>query len=487
MARPSVTFTILSNGLGNAPASPSNTVHICGCSASGTANSTERYVSTPGDVITDFGYGPGPELVANLVASGVEVYFTKVVTNTAGVATAVTHTGTGLSSMTTTGAPLDLYDIVVLVTRAGTVGTDPEPGVEISFDGGVTWTRETRMPASGVIDTYAAQTGLTFTFTAATLVEGDTYELTSTAPTWQAADVAAALEAFRTSKYQASLQYVVGACTKSQADTVATEIDTFLARKKFVGLVLESRDINSGETEAQWMTALSNDFATFENNRICVAAGYALVQSVVSANNYRRSIGWLAILRACTVKFGRSVGAVEDGALVPFYQGGEGNNVSTVYHDEGLTPGLDDNRFMTVTSYNGLDGYYITRPLMMASSTSDFSELQYRRVMDETCRVTNIFFTKKLNTDVRLEGFGARKGFILERDARSLESGNDTEIRKAVINTGNASPMAGYTTVSRSDNISTTKTLTVTVKILPLGYLEQIPVTMTFINPALAA
>ena len=246
--------------------------------------------------------------------------------------------------------------------------------------------------------------------------------------------------------------------------------------------MFEVIDQASNQTNAQWQTAIDADFAAFQNDRMIAAAGYALVQSCVSKFFFRRSIGFLGILKAALTRMGRSIGVPEDGALVPFSQNGVGQAVTTVYHDEAMNPGLDSNRFMTVTSYNGLDGYFITRPLIMSSDTSDFTELQYGRVMDEACRVTNSFFTKKLNSDVRLD---PKKGTILEKDARSLESGNDSELQRVLVNTGNVSPTPQMTFVSRDDNISSTKTVTVTIKILPKGYLEQIPVTMTFINPAL--
>ncbi len=116
----------------------------------------------------------------------------------------------------------------------------------------------------------------------------------------------------------------------------------------------------------------------------------------------------------------------------------------------------------------------------MTTPTSDFDLLQYGRVMDEACRIANTFFAPKLSTDVRLNPI---TGFILEKDARALESGCDSALNRGLVNPGGASFV--QTTVSRVDNISTTKTLTVTVKILPLGYLKTISITMSFANPSL--
>jgi hypothetical protein len=477
MAAPNVNFTVLSNGLGNTPPSPSNVALVLGCSSTGSVETVTDPFRVTQDLIDAYGYGPGIEPAANLIESGVPTMFMRVTTNTPGAAGSVTHSGTGVSVMTVSGTPLNAYSVIVTVVRDGTAGSDPEPGFTISLDGGETTSREIRMPSNHIYSGLAATTGITLNFTAATLVTGDTYVFSTTAPTWTAADVATCIAAFKDAVQQASMIYIVGACSKSSADTIASAVADLIGRKKFDRCFVETRDITVGsETLAQWKSSISADYATFNNDRFCVCAGAARIESTISKVRFRSNVGQLALVRATLVSTGRSLGAVEDGALVPKKGAAP---VSTVYYDEATSPGLDANRFLTVTSYPGLTGqYFVTRPLIMSSPTSDFTELQYGRVMDEACRVTNIFFTQKLNTDVRLN---RKTGKILEVDARALQSGNDQKLAEALVNTGQVSD--AFTTVSREDNISTTKTLTVTVSILPLGYLEYINVTLTFINP----
>jgi hypothetical protein len=490
MAIPNISVTVLSTGLGNVAPSPSGTFVVFGCSSGGTEEVVSGPYYRPDLVVTDYGYGPGPELVAECVQSGIPTIFVKVATDTVGTKTAVTHTGTGTSVMTVTGDPFDQYDIVVTATRSGTAGSDPEPGFTISFDGGVTVTREIRMPANRIYTGFAATTGLTFNFTAATLVEDDTYELTTTAPTWAAVDVASAIAAMVADRHEVGLGYVVGAATKSQADTISTAVEGFTTRQKYIRFMIEARDINvaGGETEAQWMASISADYATFQSNRVSVGAGACLAASAITGINYRRNIGTLALVRAGRRVISRDLGAVEDGALCATYSGVnqtgplEGTPVSVVYHDEAGTPGLDADRFMTVRSFTGLIGYYICNPNIMCAPTSDFTLLQYGRVMDEACRTTVTFFTTKLSTDVRLD---RRTGFILERDALALESGSDSALQTNLLSPGYAS--GAETNVSRSDNISTTKTLTVTVLILPLAYIKTVAEQISFVNPALGS
>lgn len=486
MPTPSINFTILSSQLGNTNPSAAGIFAVFGCSSAGTAATVGQPYRRADNIVTDYGYGPGPELAAQLAESGVPVIFVKVATNTAGAASAVTFSGTGTSVLTlTSSTPYDDYDVIVTCVRSGTAGSDPEPGFTVSLDGGVTTSREIRMPANRIYSGLQATTGLVLNFTAAAMVEDDEYTFTTTAPTWLAADVATAIDALRANAQEVGLGYVVGACTKSQADTILASVVQFLSREKFVGFIVEARDISvsTGETEAQWMASISADYATFTTDYMGVAAGACLAASSLlpSGVNFRRNIGQLAIVRAGRRTIGRDIGAVEDGALCANYGGTNltgplaGVPISTVYHDEGGNPGLDTNRFITVTSFAGQTGYYITNPNLMCSPTSDFTLLQYRRVMDEGCRVTRNFFTRLLSTDVRLN---RRTGFILERDALAIESGNDSKLQAALVDNGNASGVE--TILSRTDDINTTKTLTVNVGIQPLGYIKIVAATLSF-------
>lgn len=376
--------------------------------------------------------------------------------------------------MTVSGAAYDQYSVVVTITRAGTVGSDPEPGFTVSLDGGLSLIGgEIRMPVGGSY--LIPNTNLTLAFTAAATVLGDTYTFSATAPLWTGSDITAAVAALKASPKLAGLVHVVGPMNATDAGTYNTALAGFLAAKKPLRASCESVDFG-GSSESTWMTTVENNFATFTSDLISVCAGPILYPSALSGTNFRRSCGFPFVLRLASIAISKSAGEVADGAL---------DSVTTVYHDEALVPGLDNDRFVTLTSIPGLTGYYITRPNLMHSAGSDFSEMQYGRVMDEAVRITYAFFVQRLNSRVRLEKSGARKGFILEKDARALESGCVEKLDSGLTHNGDIS--SAEVIVSRDDNISATKTLTVTVKILPVGYIETVNVTMTFTNPALGA
>jgi hypothetical protein len=472
---PSVNFTILSGGLGNQPASPSETICVFGCSSGGAASTIAGpYVGNPGQVVTENGYGPGPELVAYLTAAGVSVLFCRLPTATAATAGTVTAVGSGASVMTVTGTPFDAYNVIVTTATSGTVGTAPEPTFTVSLDGGLTVSAQIRMPTSGVYTGLVGTTGMTLNFTVATMVAGDTYSFTTTPPLWNDAGVTAGLAALLASPKLAGLTYLVGPAAEADAAVYDTALQTFKPKKKFLRGLCETVNQSGSQTIAQWQTAIETDYANFASDYVGVAAGGAIVASAITGVQFERTIGWAAILRAATVAISRDLAAVEDGALP---------GITTVFNDEMLNPGLNAFRFIVATSINGLPGYYICNPNLMASPTSDFTLLQYGRVMDEACRIEYIYFVQRLSTNVRLNKSGPNKGFILERDARALESGSDAELAAGLVNTGDVSDAT--TVVSRIDNISVTKTLTVTCMILPLGYIKTINETLTFTNPAL--
>lgn len=480
MAIPNVTFNFPANGLGNTPPSPSGIIAVVGPTSIGTAGSPTSLGGNAQNVVDVFGYGPAADLASNLVQGGSTVVVCKTAA-TAGVVGSVTHTGTGVSVMTVTGNSFDRYDVIVTVVRAGTAGSDPEPGFTVSLDNGRTTSNEIRMPADRTYEGLQAQCGIVLNFTAATLVVGDTYTFSAAAPTSTAAQVVTALAALQAGTEPFSYVYVTGAYDAADCVTINTKVGTMRdPGKVFAGLILESVDSDGIDSEATWMADLSADFdGTFQSNFASIAAGYIPVQSAVLGSYLWRSIGWLAAVRMSLTAVSRDLAAVADGALTPYKNASAslaGRFVPSGHfvHNENATPGLDADKFMTIRSFPNLIGFYITNPRVMSGPTSDYRYIQYVRVVDEAARLADIFWTQQLSADVLLNPSNGR---ILEVEAKKLESGSD-EAMSALVRNQNVSALA--TQVARDDEIINTETLTVTIQIVPKGYIKQIPITVTF-------
>lgn len=486
MSIPNVNYTFPANGLGNAPPSPSSIIAVVGPASTGTAAVPRSLGGSAQSVANVFGYGPMPDLAGNLAQSGTTVVCVRS-TATAGVVGSVTFSGTGTSDLTVTGNSLDRYNVIVTVVRSGTVGDDAGPGLTFSFDNGRTTTGEIRVPTNGIVSTFAAQYGLTFTFTDtapnATMVAGDTYTLSAAAPTSTAAQVVTALQGLAAGSEPFSYVYVTGAYSAADCATIISQIGTMRAADWFVGVILESVDVSGSDTEADWMQDLQDDFTNVvQSNFASIAAGYIPVQSAITGCYFWRSVGWMAAVRLALVSVSRDLAAVADGALVPYQNANPAVALfvptGKFVHDERVTPGLDADKFLTIRSFapntTANVGYYVTNPRVMSSGTSDYKYIQYVRIANEAARSSQSFWQLQLSSDVLVN---PGTGRILDSVARQLEQGSD-EAMAALINGQEVSALR--TVVSRDDDIINTETLTVTIQIVPKPYVKQIPISVTF-------
>lgn len=484
---PAVNFSFPNNNLGQTPPSPGNIIAIVGpCTAPQIAISEPRSLGgSPQNVVDQAGYGPAADLAANLVQGGATVVVVPC-TYTAATPSAVQHTGTGLSVMTVTGSPFDRYfQVVVSVARSGLVGDTVPPRITISLDGGLSATGAINVPADGVYHGLEGITGMTLNFTVAQMNVGDTYVFYVPYHAVAAADVVTALTGLKQGREPFSMVYVAAPFSRTEAETIISAVGTFAARKLFCSLFIETVDAN-GSSEAAWMAALSADFEGLATDITCIAAGYEPVQSVTLNSRMWRSIGWGAAVRASLVAISRDLGAREDGPLLS-YAGSvpiSAPNITLPYglfiHDEAKVPGLNADQFMTIMSEVGLDGFYITNPNLMSGPVSDYKLLQYRRVSCEIARLTNIYFTLQLSSDVLLND----QGLILDKEATRWQQGNDSYLIGLV--TGQrVSSLA--TVVGRQSNIINDEPIPVTVRWQPKGYPKIFDVTIAMSRTAATA
>ncbi len=472
-AIPSVRFIFPNNNLGQTPPSPGNIIAIVGPCTHPLIDLNEPRTlgGSPENVVNQAGYGPAADLAANLVQGGSTVVVVPC-DYTPANPSAVVQTGGGVSVMTVSGDPFDrCIKAIVTVVRAGTVGDAVPPRVTVSWDGGLTETGAMNVPADGVFDAFALSTGLTLNFTVATMVAAATYVFDVPYPTVAAADVVTALTSLRQSTEAYSLIYVAAPFSRTDTDTIVSEVGEFEAKKRFVAVFTETVDAD-GDAEATWMADLSEDFEGFASDIACIAAGYAPCRSVVQSTVMWRSIGWLAAVRASQVAVSRDLGARADGALLP-YVGGAIVTKSPValptgyfIHDESLIPGLNTEQFMTIMSETGEAGYFVTNPNLMSGPSSDYTLLQFRRISCEVARLSNIYLTKQLSGDILLD----QTGKALGKEVDKWQQGNDTACAALTTNQ-NVSSLA--TVIGRDANIINFEPIPVDVRWQPKGYPKE--------------
>lgn len=404
MTLPTVEIIVADNGANTALQLPQQVVQVVlGCSSAGA--SLVPYATTVASKLVDqFGYGPLVEAAGLVCSSGGVVIAQRLPINAAGTAQAVQFTGTGDSVITVTldgtiGA-FDDYFVRVDVVKGGTIGT---AGIQlrVSLDAGRHFGPTINL---GTASTYTIpNTGITLNFAAGDLDAGDKAQFQTIAPQWDTAGVQAAVNALAASVFAVQgwgSMHLVGPCAAADATTIQGYIDGLRNRYNFARILLSARDAaapttwgGSGESEAAWMTALETAFSATSAKRIVVGGGYyntpsAFPNAAAGTPSYRRSGTWSVAARRVLLQPNNSSWRVRDGSLAnivvdPSTDPGDG----FIYHDEAITPGLDDARLMSFRTWPKKPGIFCTRDPLMSPVGSQFTLLPYGNVIDLACTI----------------------------------------------------------------------------------------------------
>jgi Protein of unknown function (DUF2586) len=512
MGLPALNLVVLDNGLGQALPGNGNTEYVIGGASQGPYFSLLT-TTNPNALVTQNGYGPGVELAGFICNStGNEVAFVAVpLTGGANTAVAATVPGGSTSALTVSGTPSDTYYAKVTVLVAGTIGV-VGPQIGISLDAGRTTAFTFNLPASSPATvtagtTFTTQTGLSLSFAAGTLVVGDSFTWVSTEGVWTDAAISSAINcmlpipslipediwiaggsAARTSGNGYAAPNAGGAYPGTvgvqPGDVVALDgyLTTLFNKRRFNRLGCQAGDALWGgastESEATWMTSLETNFASSSSLRVGVTAGHYNIISPFSQSQFRRPNSWLAASRDSANTIAMKWGAGSLGALGNVPNSPPPVADGFIYHDEYVNPGLDAARFISLMTRTPKPGWYFSNDNLMAPAGSDFNWFVHGHVIDAACLVGVDFFTSELADSVRVNSAGN----ILPIDATDLQTRANSALANALTNAGQVS--SATCVVSLTDNILQTATLSVTFKIQPLGYLNTIDLTITFVNVA---
>lgn len=391
----------------------------------------------------------------------------------------ITLSGSGpaASNVTQASSPLDSYAVQLAITTGGALGVAQ---FTYSVDGGDAVSGQILVPSSP--GKYAIpQTGIVLTFSS-TFTLGDTYTFTTIAAGFSNTDITNALTTLNASAIDFGFVHIVGSNSGTVEATVAaaaaatTVIIDSAMTAAFVGyrFIFAIQECPTLLTTGVAITdsALATAFANTVAMRVSVCAGDAEMASPANGRIMRRNIAWAYAARLAAIQPGQDPGRVKTGAL---------KNVVSIYRDEGNTPILDAARFTTARSHKKKIGYYITNGNMMAPPGSDYALVQDRRVMDLACGITRAIELDFLNDDVRTNADGT----IYELDALAFESTVNNALKAGIVATGDAS--SSSVVISRTQNIASTNTEPVTVRVRKKAYLKHIQTNMGFAAPSAAA
>lgn len=496
MAGQGVNIGVQNVGVGGAVGGAAQQLLVIGCSSGGSANAP--FTSTqPSAFQANFGTGQGPELAAFITnETGNQVTFVKATTVTPGSNSTLYATpgNGGTATPSLTGTPYDEYYLLVTCLTAGTLGTAPGPTLGFSLDGGATNQFQVSLGTNLAVGSGSGLTsysGLTFTAGSSgqTWNLGDSYYAVCTAPLWSDATVYSAIQAAVALKAVVWQDVLVPGIAFA-AD--ATAIDGYMqtlanTSKRPVRCLLAARDIvwggTSTESQASWTNALVTAFSNVATVRTGVCAGHYRFVSPLSQSQFRRSLLWGAGARDSGVPYWIDLAQVSDGSLenlvLPAVPDSFAGN-SFVYQDSDISPNLNAARFLTAWQIVNLPGAYVMNSNLMVGPGQP-PWLQQGHVIDQTFALAYQYFVQVLSSPVRVS---AKTGTILPQDANRIQTGMNNQLNAFIINPGGAS--YANCVVSLTDLILTTSTLTVTIEVVPLGYIKTINVTIVFTNPAVA-
>jgi hypothetical protein len=466
MSLPEVVQTIRDNALGIV-AENIDSVHAkLGVCSRGVPNTLYSF-SDQKTLVDTLGTGPLVEAAAHALAvAGGRVYCVPINPSVPGTITGPEGGIPMQGTIVLSGSPTDAFEGVIRIVQTGTLGFAT---FKYSLDGGRSFSAEMAIPGSGSFLLPNVGVVASFSLPPQTMfLAGQSFTFSATAPGFSLSDFGAAIIALLADPREWRLVHVVGTGEDAlAAAALASMLDaTLLSAEtsyRYVRGIIECPEAGDA--------SLIAGFSLFASRRVGVAAGFENLTSSVAGRIMKRPAAWPAVARAMAVPISQDLGAVEDGALP---------GVVGIYRDERVTPTLDGKQFITLRTFLGISGAYVTAGRCMAPVGSDYALLQNGFVMDAACRTARTTLLPFLNSKVRVDG---EKGTIREVDARTIEATVEAALNATLVAKNHASAVSAK--VSRTENILSTQRLPVTIRVVPLGYARAIAVDIGFSNPAL--
>jgi len=180
---------------------------------------------------------------------------------------------------------------------------------------------------------------------------------------------------------------------KTVASAVASYLQNLESRDIYTWAILSARDKNPAESYDTYVNNLINEWQGFAHPRVCVVASYAKIANLTGEVRHDSVQGLVAGLVA-TAKVNEDIGWVEKFKISSIVELPKGINLAHIQ-------ALDQAGFLTVRTYNGVKGYYVTSPRMFVDETSDFSIIPYRRVTDKAGTLIRKVLLQFVRADVR--------------------------------------------------------------------------------------
>ncbi|GAA6428448.1 DUF2586 domain-containing protein [Dielma fastidiosa] len=342
------------------------------------------------------GYSPLADSVLDSIENGSDIILClPVKASTSGTIGEVTKTCA--AALTVSGSPTNTFDIKVRITAGGGLNT---AAYIYTINGGFSWSETATMPVDGIIDlTETCGIKLTFTTPESTVFAvDDEFSFNTTAPTMSNADVLAALDKIKTINQEFEFVHVVGECDGALATAVSVKQQQLLAEKhKPLMILLEAIKPTADQSAEDYAEALMEEYKNIKNYdiQVCVARGnYSKSDGTVREQNLASIVAGLY----SKSKVQQSIGQVDT-----FNISSDKLGQLTPLGIEEYIEELDEARLLTLRSYDGLTGFYVTNARMLSPTDSDYIYAEDVRVKNKIIREIRKSALQQMQSEVDME------------------------------------------------------------------------------------
>lgn len=423
--------------------------------------------TSPDQVYDKLGDGPLRDLlVSALSIAKTTVYAISLEGTVTGSASEVTpgSDNSGAGTISVSGDPRNEYDVLITIISDGGRNSGTFRVTVEKLEG-----KRLTIPADGIYK--IPRTGLTITFSdTGTFTEGDTYNFSTIAPKATNAEILAAIDTLIDAKLPIEFGVIAGITDASLWAALVAKAVGAAEAYQYLFFVAQARGPAEGESVDTWVNLLAGDErGSVTSTRLQVCAGWVEEADPTGQVDVRGLIGlycgMLARRKAHegpdAVRYGSIPGVTE---LMP------------AKINDGHIETLKKAGYVTARKITGLQGIYITSGQIMSEEGSDFDLVERRRVMDKACRQIRQAQLVWLNDTVGVGADGSPEGI----EMFVAQSESPLKIMKK-----NREISSGTIIVPKGQNILSTKTIKLKIRIVPLGKVSYIENEIAYSNPAL--
>jgi len=360
------------------------------------------------------------------------------------------------AALAVSGTSHDQFTIGIRFLTGGAVGST---GIayEWTADGWVTTSAPTQLPVSGIINTLrdsVLDTGLTLTVTG-TIERGDKWEFVAPKPVVSFAAIQTAIDALLA---LTGLRYgfVVATIPHTRTQLALAEAPLLAARNRvWLRYRAPMRDLNDGETRAQYEAALAADLLGYNSDKgmVLASGGYFSHLSTYSRRNYRRPATFVWNGRRCSLALHQDPMQKDLGPLpnMRYAKAADGSVIDAgIYYDAYPTGSLPSARLMCLRTFDseGDGRFFINNSVTLSdASQPQYSRAPYVDVLFETARAAT-YLLEQAVIGKSFTTISAPEGDLIPAGALSFEDAEriDTQVNagleallKSIKTDGNAS------------------------------------------------